>query len=263
LEKSGVKVLYSFPGLKVHSKICLIKRNNKHYAYISTGNFNEKTAQIYTDFGFFTTDKRLTKDVNQVFKYLSGKSQATKYNHLLVAPFNMRKKFNKLIDTEIENAKNGHKAEIILKLNSLQDQKMIEKLYSASQAGVKIKIIVRGICCLVPKIKNLSENIEVISIIDRFLEHSRVYIFHNGGDEKIYVASADWMKRNLSRRIEVGFPVYSEEIKRKIKDIIQIQWKDNVKARIVDKKQKNFYRKNDGSNLVRSQMEIYDYLKKN
>ncbi|MFC2088805.1 polyphosphate kinase 1 [Calditrichota bacterium] len=261
LEKACVKVLYSFPGLKVHSKLCLIERKDNYYAYLSTGNFNEKTAKIYTDFGFFTTDKKLTKEIKQVFKYLEGKTKTVKFNHLLVAPFNMRKKFNELINNEIENAKKGKKAEIILKLNSLQDQKMIEKLYSASNAGVHIKIIVRGICCLLPGVKNLSENIEAISIVDRFLEHTRVYVFHNDGDEKYYIASADWMKRNLSRRIEVGFPVYDRKIEHQLREIINIQLSDNVKARIIDKKQKNEFRKNDGVSLVQSQLKIYDYLK--
>ncbi len=263
LEKAGVKVLYSFPGLKVHSKLCLIERKDKLYAYLSTGNFNEKTAKIYTDFGFFTSDKKLTQEIKRVFEYLKGESKESKYKHLLVAPFNMRKKLIKLINNEIKIAKTGGKAEIILKINSLQDQKMSEKLYEASSAGVRIRIIVRGICCLVPGVKGLSENIEIISIVDRFLEHTRVFIFHNNGDEKYFIASADWMKRNLSRRIEVGFPIYDEALKKQLREIIDIQLNDNMKARIIDKNQKNKYRKSKTDTLIQSQLKIYDYLKIN
>jgi len=261
LEKAGVKVLYSFPGLKVHSKLCLIERKDKYYAYLSTGNFNEKTAKIYTDFGLFTSDTNITGEIKQVFGYLEGKTKAKKYEHLLVAPFNMRKKFNKLIDNEIENTLKGKQAEIFLKLNSLQDQKMIEKLYSASKAGVKIKIIVRGICCLIPGIKEQSENIEIISIVDRFLEHTRLSSFYDTGDVKYYVASADWMKRNLSRRIEVGFPIYNAQIKKQLQDIIDIQWNDNVKARVIDINQENKYRKTGNKKLIQSQVQVYNYLK--
>jgi len=260
LEKAGVKVLYSFPGLKVHSKLCLIERKDKQYAYLSTGNFNEKTAKIYTDFGFFTSDAELTQEVKQVFNYLIEKTEKNKFHHLLVAPFNMRKKLVKLIHNEIKTAKQGRRAEIILKLNSLQDQRMIDELYKASDAGVKIKIIVRGICCLIPGIKGLSENIEITSIVDRFLEHTRVFVFHNNGNEKYYVASADWMKRNLSRRIEVGFPVYDSDLKKKLREIIDIQLTDNVKSRIIDKNQKNKYRKSSEDQVVQSQLKIYDYL---
>lgn len=263
LEKAGIKVLYSFPGLKVHSKLCLIERKDKLYAYLSTGNFNEKTAKIYTDFGFFTSDENLTSEISQVFNYLKGELKEYKYKHLLVAPFNMRKKLVKMINNEIKMAKKGGRAEIILKINSLQDQKMMEKLYEASNAGVKIRIIVRGICCLIPGVKGLSENIEIISIVDRFLEHTRVFIFHNNGDEKYYVASADWMKRNLSRRIEVGFPIYDSAIKKQLRGIIDIQLKDNMKARIIDKNHKNKYRKSDDDAFIQSQLEIHEFLKKN
>jgi len=261
LENAGVRVLYSFPGLKVHSKLCLIERKDKLYAYLSTGNFNEKTAKIYTDFGFFTSDAKLTLEIKQVFDYLKGEIKECKYKYLLVAPFNMRKKLTKLISNEIKIAKKGGKAEIILKINSLQDQKLIEKLYEASNAGVRIRIIVRGICCLVPGVKGLSENIEIISIVDRFLEHTRVFIFNNNGDEKYYIASADWMKRNLSRRIEVGFPIYNNVIKKQLRGIIDIQLNDNMKARIIDKNQKNKYRKSNDEAFIQSQIEIFEYLK--
>ena len=261
LENAGIKVRYSFPGLKVHSKICLIERENKNIAYLSTGNFNEKTAKIYTDLGYFTSKNNITKELKRVFSYLAGKKVSTNFRNLLVSPFNMRSTFEKLINNEIKNAQKGKEAQIILKLNSLQDTKMIKRLYTASQAGVKIKIIVRGICCLIPGVKNLSENIEAFSIVDRYLEHSRIYIFHNGGNKKYFISSADWMKRNLSRRIEVGFPIVNKNLIEMIEKIIQLHWNDNVKSRIIDAKQINKYRKSDGKKIMQSQNEIYKYLK--
>jgi len=195
LEDAGIKVLYSFPGLKVHSKICLVTRKEgrtyKKYSYLATGNFNEKTAKLYSDFGLFTANNRITNEVDQVFRYLKTKKKGYNFKHLLVAPFIMRKKFYELIDHEIANAENGNTARIDLKLNSLEDNNIIEKLYQASQAGVRVRIIVRGICCLVPGIKDLSENIEVISILDRYLEHTRIYIFYNSSREKYYLGIAD------------------------------------------------------------------------
>jgi polyphosphate kinase len=260
LEKAGINVKYSFPGLKVHSKICLIERKNKNIAYLSTGNFNEKTAKIYTDFGYFTSNKNIIDELKRVFGYLAGQKVSTRFKNLLVSPFNMRNKYESLIDNEIKNAKKGKKTEIILKLNSLQDTKMIKKLYSASQAGVRIKIIVRGICCLIPGIKNLSENIEVISIVDRFLEHARVFIFFNDGNKKYYISSADWMKRNLSRRIEVGFPISDLRLIALIENIIKLQLNDNKKVRIIDAKQSNSYRIIENADIIQSQNETYNYL---
>jgi len=262
LENAGIKVRYSFPGLKVHSKICLIERENKNIAYLSTGNFNENTAKIYTDIGYFTSKESITKELKRVFGYLAGKKVSTNFKNLLVAPFNMRSTFEEMINNEVENARKGKEAQIILKLNSLQDAKMIKRLYTASQAGVKIKIIVRGICCLKPGIKNLSENIEAFSIVDRYLEHSRIFIFHNNGEKKYFIASADWMKRNLSRRIEVGFPVLDENLIEMIEEIIQLHWNDNIKSRIIDSKQNNIYRKSERKIKIQSQNEIYKYLKK-
>lgn len=267
LEKIGIKVHYSFPGVKVHSKIALVRREEKNgptfYSYLSTGNFHEDTAKIYSDFGLFTVDKRITNEVARVFNYLETvKVPAQEFSHLLVGQFNLRRSLVELIDQEIENAKAKKKAKIILKLNSLQDQEMISKLYEASQAGVKIQLIVRGIMCLVPGIKNLSDNIEAISIVDRYLEHARVFIFHNDGNEKIYLSSADWMVRNLSHRIETAFPIFDASIKQQIKDVIKLQLQDNVKARILDKEHNNFYKK-DGSDLaIQSQIETYYYFKR-
>lgn len=266
MQKAGVQVLYSLPGIKVHAKMALISRMEngvlKDYAYIATGNFNEKTAKLYTDFGFITTDKKLTKEVNLVFDFLEGKIKDPEFEHLLVAQFNMRKVFTHLIEQEISNANEGKKAAITAKMNSLEDEKIIRKLYEASSAGVKIRLIVRGICCLIPGVKGLSENISVTSIVDRFLEHGRVFIFHNDGKEKIYLASADWMKRNLSRRIEAAFPVYDKQHKQTIKEILEIQFNDNVKARLIDEKQKDEFKKAaDGAPSHRSQYEIFDYWK--
>jgi len=265
LESVGAKIIYSLPGLKVHAKLGLVirEKNNslKNYCYLSTGNFNEKTSTIYTDFGCFTSDENITKEVAELFDYLHNDLLKPKFKNLLVAQFNMKKDFINLIENEIKNAEDGNEASIFIKLNSLEDKKMIEKLYDASNAGVKIKIIVRGVCCLISGVKEMSENINTISIVDRFLEHSRVYIFHNNGDEKVYLSSADWMKRNLNRRIEVAFPVNDEKIKKQIKDLMEIQMNDNTKARVIDKEQINIYKKDNSGKDVSAQKDTYEYLK--
>jgi len=265
LEKAGVKVYSSFPGLKVHSKLCLIERmektKSKFYSYLSTGNFNEKTARIYVDNGLFTSEQNIGNEINKVFDILERKSKKEKFKYLLVAPYNLRKSLVRLIDAETKNAHEGKVAEIILKLNSLEDRKMIKKLYEASQAGVEIKLIIRGICCLMPGLKSLSENIEVISIVDRFLEHSRIYVFHNNGNKKYFLSSADWMKRNLSRRIEVAFPILDNAIQKHLQKIIDLHLKDNQKSRIIDSRQKNNYKNVSNGNRIRSQKEIYQIIK--
>ena len=267
LEKAGARVLYSFPGIKVHSKIAMITREEnselKHYLYLSTGNFNEKTSRIYCDYGFFTTDEEMAKEIAKVFEILEGKTTKAEFNTILVSQYNIRQIFTKLIDNEIKNAQKGKKASMLLKMNSLEDSKMIRKLYEASNAGVKIQLIVRGICRLLPGIKGLSENISVISIIDRFLEHARVYIFHNNGDEKIYLASADWMKRNLSKRIEVGFPINNPDLKKEIKDVIELQLKDKAKTRIINSKQNNKYKHPKSEDTIGSQYKTYKYYETN
>lgn len=263
LDNAGAKVLYSFPGIKVHSKIAMITRmeneKKKHYLYLSTGNFNEKTARIYCDYGLFTTDKKIAKEIQEVFDYLEGKVEKTDFKNILVSQFNMRQTFTNLIDNEIKNAQKGKPASMILKMNSLEDSKIIRKLYEANKAGVKIDLIVRGICRLVPGIKGLSDNISVISIVDRFLEHARVYIYNNNGNELIYLASADWMKRNLSRRIEVGFPINDPKLKKEIKEVIALQLKDNTKARIINQKQNNKYKQTKSKKQIRSQYKTYEY----
>ena len=267
LQNGGVNVLYSFPGLKVHSKLCVVERVKKgktnFYTYLGTGNFNEKTARIYCDHALLTKDKQIAKDAKKVFKFLLNKDNEQSFDKLLVAPFNLRSTFMQLIDNEIRNASDGKKAEITIKLNSLEDRKMIKKLYEASQAGVRIKVIVRGICCLIPGRKGLSEKIAVVSIIDRFLEHARIYVFHNNGDKLMYVASADWMRRNLSRRVEVGFPILDKKIKSFLLKVIALQWIDNTKARKIDTAQRDNYKTSRSKKYIRSQYEIYNYINNN
>jgi len=266
LEKAGVRVHYSLPGVKVHSKLALVRRiedGQAHlYAYLGTGNFHEETAKIYSDFGIFTADPRLTNEVSNVLAHLENMPPPHPFQHLLVGQFNLRERLYSLIENEVEAAKKGQKAEMILKINSLEDKDIIAKLYEASKAGVKIRLIVRGICCLVPGIKGLSDNIDIISIVDRYLEHARVFVFHNGGDELIFLSSADWMERNLSFRIETIFPVYDPALRRDLRALLDIQLNDNVKARIIDAKNLNEYRRNSSDIPVRTQLETYFYLKR-
>lgn len=264
LEDNGATVKYSYPGIKIHSKILYIEKKAgnklKRYAYIGTGNFNEKTSRIYTDFGLMTANKKITSEVLQVFQVLEGNLIIPKTKKLLVSPFTTRSKFTDLVENEIENAKKGIEASITLKINSLQDPKMITLLYKASNAGVVIKLIIRGICCLIPGIKGQSENIHVISIVDRFLEHGRVYLFANGGKEKMFIGSADWMTRNLDHRIEVITPILDSDVHQKIKHILTLQLNDKVKARLIDSNQNNNY-VNQKSQKESSQHIIYKMLK--
>ena len=266
LQEEGATVIYGVPGLKVHSKLFLIttKVNGKEvkYAHIGTGNFNEKTARIYTDFSLLTADKNITDEISKVFDFYSNNFKTGEYKHLPVAPFFMRQTFVNLIDKEISNAKAGKMAYMILKMNSLVDKDMIAKLYEASQAGVKITLIVRGICSLVTEIQGFSDNIKAYSIVDKYLEHARVFIFANSGNEKMYITSADWMSRNLDSRSEVAVPILSSEVKQQIKDIINIQLSGNTKVRILDRLQQNIYVKaKPGQKKIRVQDEIYNYLK--
>ncbi len=265
MEKAGAKVLYSLPNLKVHAKLCLVTRKEsgteRRYAYLSTGNFNESAAKLYTDFGFFTADERLTAEIEKVFEILCREKHKARFEHLLVPPFTMRQGIEDLIRNEMKNAKKGRESSIIAKMNSLEDPTIIEKLYEASNAGVKISLIIRGICCLIPGIKGMSENIEVVSIVDRFLEHARIFVFHNGGDELFYLSSADWMKRNLDRRIEVGFPIYDMKIRKQLKTVLDFQLRDNVKARVINKKLDNKIRAGNAEEKIRSQYECYEWWK--
>lgn len=262
LQAEGVKLIFGVPGLKVHSKICLIEREEgdeiKRYGFISTGNFNESTARIYTDYTLFTAYDPILKELNKVFDFFETTYKINKYKHLIVSPHYTKNAFQKLIDVEIANAILGKEAYIKIKMNSFTSYKMVDKLYEASRAGVKIQLIVRGICCLVPGVKGMSENIEAISIIDKFLEHTRLFAFANGGNPKVYISSADWMTRNLDYRVEVGCPIYDENIKNELMDTFEICWKDNMKARIFTDKQDNAYRKSKPPK-IRSQFATYDY----
>lgn len=264
MQREGVNLIFGVQGLKVHSKMCVIEREEgkktKRYGFISTGNFNESTARVYTDFTLFTANQKILKDINKVFNFFEVNYKIYRYKHIITSPHYTKDKFFRLIDNEIENVKQGKPAFIKLKMNSISSYKMIDKLYEASKAGVKTQMIVRGICCLVPGVKGVSENIEVISIVDKFLEHTRLYIFCNNNDTKVYISSADWMTRNIDNRVEVSCPIYQDDIKQELLDIFDICWNDNAKARLLDKTQKNNYRKNDKPKL-RSQFATYDYLK--
>lgn len=267
LEEEGVEVSYGLPDYKVHSKICLVKRIEKgketYYANLATGNFNEMTATVYCDHSLFTVNPLITGELVKVFESLRKKVFYKDFDQLVVSPLDSRRKINNLIANEIKNAEAGKEAFIILKMNSLTDENIIARLYAANNAGVKIQLIIRGMCCLVPGIAGYSDNIEVISIIDRYLEHARVWIFGNNGDEKIFLSSADLMPRNLDHRVEVGFPVLDPQISAEIRDIINIQLMDNVKAREINKLGINHYKKVRGRKKAsyRAQIDIYNYLK--
>lgn len=267
LEQAGVRVHYSMPGVKVHSKIAIVRRIEKDkarlYVHLSTGNFHEDTAKIYSDIGIFTADKRLTSEAARLFTYLETKTKPNrKFEYFGVGQFNLKPLLIELIKNEIKNAEKGKEARIILKMNSIHDEEMIGLLYEASQKGVKVQMIIRGICSLVPGVKGVSENIEAISIVDRYLEHARIFMFHNNGKEKMYLSSADWMVRNLHRRIETMFPILDPDIQNTIKDLINIQLYDNVKARYIHFSKNNEYRTETTDLAVRSQVETYYYMKR-
>lgn len=265
LQREGVNTIFGIRGLKVHSKIGVIEReeNGKTYRYgfISTGNFNESSAKIYTDYTLFTAHQEILDEVNRVFKFFDTPFQVFQYKHLLVSPHYTKTTFLSLIDREIALAKEGKEAFLKLKMNGLTNEEMIEKLYEASQAGVKIQMIVRGVCGLLPQVQGLSENIEVISIVDRFLEHSRLYIFGNDGNPLYYMSSADWMSRNLNNRVEVSCPIYQKDIQQQLWDTFHLAWNDRVKARIIDKDQQNAYRSQQQGQS--SQEAIYNYYSNN
>lgn len=264
MQETGVNVVFGVPGLKVHSKLTLIVRKEngkeKMYATIGTGNFHEGNAGLYTDVNLFTTNPKITNEVAKVFTFTEFNYKAFAFRYLLVSPFNMRRKINALISKEIANAKNKKSAYIICKINHLVDEEIINKLYEASRAGVKIKMMVRGTCSLIPGIKGLSENIEIYGIVDRFLEHSRIFIFANGGDELCYISSADWMTRNLDRRVEVAVPILDKKVAAELRTILDYLFKDNVKSRIINERQDNVFRKRDKKEKkFQSQVEIHKY----
>ncbi len=264
---AGIKIIYSIPGLKVHAKACLIsrisgnRRGIRDYAFMSTGNFNEKTAKIYCDHGFFTSKESYTDELRGLFEYLETQETQVNFNHLLVAHFNMIDQLKELIDHEIKAAKRGEKAYILIKLNNLEDDHIIDKLYEASEAGVKIDIIIRSICCLVP-MQLFSKNITVRRIVDMYLEHARVFIFYHGGENLLYLSSADWMKRNLYHRIELAFPIVDPLLKKELMDILHIQLKDTKKAKILDEHlQHHPIPVTEGEYPIRAQEKIYEYLR--
>ncbi|MGM9760692.1 MAG: RNA degradosome polyphosphate kinase [Parabacteroides sp.] len=269
MEQAGIRIIYSIPGLKVHAKVAVILRHDaddgrkrRNFAYLSTGNFNEKTAKIYSDMALLTSNEELVADIGKVFGVLEGKLSEPTFRHLLVARFNMVPELKRLINREIAHVQAGRKGYIILKMNGLHDQNMINELYRASEQGVQIDLIVRGICCLVPD-QPYSRNIRVTRIVDMFLEHARAWYFYNDGNDQLYLSSADWMRRNLNRRIETAFPILVPELKQEILDILRIQLADNVKACRLDEHLENHFKREEtiGQPAVRAQWAIYNYLK--
>ncbi|MCI9843536.1 polyphosphate kinase 1 [Flavobacterium pectinovorum] len=268
MKKAGIKIIYSMPNLKVHAKVAMVTMKNKDgknkfYSYLSTGNFNETTASIYSDFGFFTSEKKYTTDLKKVFLFLKTKEKAKMVKTLLVAGFNMKDGIIDLIENEIKNKKAGKAASILLKVNGIDEKIIIAKLIEASQAGVEITLLVRGICTLLPGIKDQTENIKIYRIVDMFLEHGRIYSFANDGKEKIYLSSADMLDRNLNRRIEVGFPLKEEEHIKQIKTILKLQLEDNSKKRTINDQGFNDPIHIDKNNIRRSQSEIYHWIAQN
>lgn len=266
MQQEGIELIFGIKGLKVHSKICVIERVEgekiKRYGFISTGNFNESTAKIYTDVTLFTCHQQILKDINKIFEFFDVNYRLHRYKHLIVSPHYTRSRMYKLIDREILNAQAGNNAYMNLKMNSLSDFDMIDKLYDASNAGVKIKLQVRGICSLIPGVKGMSENIEAISIVDNFLEHSRIFIFGNNDNPEVFISSADFMTRNLDGRVEVTCPIYDEEIKQHLIDNFNVGWKGNVKARYHSEKLDNKYRvRNENEPIFRAQIETYNFYK--
>jgi polyphosphate kinase len=267
LQEEGVRIVQSRTGFKIHSKLILISRREGKkdvlYANVGTGNFNEDTAKIYTDKALLTCHPKITSEVEKIFELIELSYKNFVFNTLILSPYNMRDFFMKLLDNEIKNARKGKDAWAIIKLNNLVDDKMAVKLYQASRAGVKIKIICRSSCVIIPGIKGVSDNIEAISIVDKYLEHSRVFVFANGGNEKYYISSADWMVRNFDYRIEVTCPIFDKNIQRELRQMLELQLKDNTKARIISSGNENEYKRNHVAGKVRSQVEIYNFLKTN
>jgi len=269
MKEKGVEIVYSVTALKVHAKVALVKRKigdrTTYTGLLATGNFNESTAAFYTDHILMTANKAILREIELLFIFLAKRVKPSspdliKFEHILVAQFNLQTKFLALIDREIEYAKAGKEASITIKLNNLEEKILIDKLYQASQAGVKITMLVRSICRLIPGVDGMSENIKIIRIVDRYLEHGRVFIFHNLGKQDVYLGSADWMNRNIYRRIEVCFPIYDEKIKKEILEIINIQLRDNLQAVRIDENMNNVPVEKDGT-LIASQHAIYEFLK--
>ncbi len=265
LQNGGVRVVHSLEELKVHCKLLLVERREgsalRGYVYVGSGNFNEDTAPIYGDFGLLTADKHVADDARKVFDYLQNTHKHSTYKRLVVSPYFMRQQIEAAIENETHQARKGKKAYIYAKFNSLTDEKMIEKLYEASCAGVEIRLLIRGACCLQTGVPGLSERIEVHSIVDKYLEHARMMIVCNGGKPRSWIMSADLMTRNLDRRVEVGIPMHDRRIHATLEEYFEIQWRDNTKARIVAPPYENCYvRRLPDEPVHRSQTELYHYF---
>ncbi|MDP9229148.1 MAG: polyphosphate kinase 1 [Bacteroidota bacterium] len=268
LEDEGVKVVIGLPDMKVHAKICLIKKrineHTTHYGFVSTGNLNEKTSQVYADHCLLTSNRNIMADVNRIFNYLEQPKTGMQFlkdcKTIIPSPIFMRKEILKLINNEIKHANHKKEAAITLKMNSLSDEELILKLYEAAKAGVEIKLIIRGIFSMLSENKKIKEHVTAISIVDEYLEHARVWVFHNGGKEKVYISSADWMVRNLDHRVEATCPVTDQEIKKELINILNIQLCDNVKARWLNNELSNEYVTTQSKKKIRSQIETYHYL---
>ncbi|MEQ9402003.1 MAG: polyphosphate kinase 1 [Cyclobacteriaceae bacterium] len=255
MKEAGITIVYSLPGLKVHAKVALVKKKDRMYGFFGTGNLNEKTSEIYCDHGLLSANVEMTKELSSVFEYLYIKREPPRFKHLIVSQFNAMDRFTGMIEREIEHAKAGKEARIIVKLNNLQEPQLIRKLYEAAESGVDVRIIVRSICCLVPEEKG----IKVKRIVDRYLEHARIFYFHDNGAQNIFLGSSDWMNRNLHRRIEVSFPVYDEKMRQELLTILRFQWEDDLKGVWLNKKMENI--RADPARNIRAQVEIYNYLK--
>ena len=266
MEAAGVHILYSMPGIKVHAKILYVSRHEddgtRAYAFVGTGNFNERTSAIYADHGLFTADQEIAAEVGAVFAHLRGEQADPVFEHLLVAPFNLRSGFEDLIAGEEEIAKSGGDGRMILKMNSLEDPEMIGLLYGANEAGVNIRLIVRGICCLRPGIERASDRVWATSIVGRFLEHARIYLFRSGGEDRMYIASADWMERNLNRRIEVAAPIRDPDVRAELRHVLALQLADTRHARVLDEQQRNEYVSVVSGPKTDAQAATYEYLTK-
>ncbi|WMY94701.1 MAG: polyphosphate kinase 1 [Arsenophonus sp.] len=265
LTEAGVHVIFSAPGLKIHAKLFIISRLEKgkiiRYAHIGTGNFNEKTARLYTDYSLLTANQEITNEVRRVFNFIENPYRPVKFDNLMVSPQNSRARLNQLIDREINNIKVGRTSGIYLKINNLDDKELINRLYDASNAGVKIRLLIRGMCSLVPCQPSFSENIQVTSIVDRFLEHDRVYVFNNNSNTEVFISSADWMTRNIDFRIEVAVKLVDPQLKKRVLDILELQFNDTVKARYIDKHLSNSYVPRGNKRKIQAQLAVYDYLK--
>ncbi|MDR5610025.1 MULTISPECIES: polyphosphate kinase 1 [unclassified Arsenophonus] len=265
LTEAGVHVIFSAPGLKIHAKLFIISRLEQgeiiRYAHIGTGNFNEKTARLYTDYSLLTANQQITNEVRRVFNFIENPYRPVNFENLMVSPQNSRTRMTQLIDREISNVQAGKAAAILLKINNLDDKELINRLYDASKAGVKIRLLIRGMCSLVPGQANFSENIQVTSIVDRFLEHDRVYVFSNNGNEEVFISSADWMTRNIDFRIEVAVKLVDQQLKQRVLDILELQFNDTVKARYIDKELTNRYVPRGNKRKIQAQLAVYDYLK--